>query len=381
MSAHRPVAVIVLAAGEGTRMKSDRPKILHTIGGRSLVEHSLAAARGTSPAYLAVVVRHERDRVAEHVTAYDPDVLICDQDEVKGTGRAVECALERLPADLAGTVVVTYADVPLLTSQTLVDLVDRHTSTQSAVTVLTARIADPTGYGRIVRGPDGAVLRIVEQKDASPEERAITEINSGLYAFDAALLREALGQVGISNSQGEKYLTDVVGVATARGARVSADVIDDVWQMEGVNDKAQLARLGAELNRRTVDRLMRDGAIVMDPATTWVDATVSVGRDTMILPNTQLLGATSIGSHATIGPEVTISDSEVGDRARIVRAQVQLAEVGADAVVGPYADLRPASRVLPGESTGAFVVKLADPSLGPDDQASVLDDNPSGTDR
>ncbi len=166
MSDRRPTAVIVLAAGEGTRMKSTTPKVLHTIGGRSLVGHAIRAARGTRPQHLAVVVRHERDRVAAHVAEVDPEALVADQDDVKGTGRAVECALEVLPADLAGTVVVTYGDVPLLTTETLHGLVAAHEGEDNAVTVITATLADPTGYGRVVRDEQGAVVAIVEQKDA-----------------------------------------------------------------------------------------------------------------------------------------------------------------------------------------------------------------------
>lgn len=342
-------------------MRSSRPKVLHRIGGRSLVEHAMAAARGTNPEYLAVVVRHERDRVAAHIADYDPDVLICDQDEIKGTGRAVECALNQLPADLTGTVVVTYGDVPLLTSATLLEMLAMHDEAGAACTVITAVVADPTGYGRILRDEQGNVAGIVEHKDATEAQRAIREINSGLYAFDAGLLREALAEIGTDNAQGEKYLTDVLAVALGRGMPVQADLIADVWQTEGVNDKAQLATLGCELNRRTVDRLMRDGAIVVDPASTLVDATVSVGADTTIWPGTQLLGATSIGSGCVIGPEVTVSDSEIGDGATVVRSQVQLAEIGREAVVGPYAVLRPASRVGVREHTGSFVVRHADP--------------------
>src|SRR6478735_5564990 len=302
----RPTAVIVLAAGEGTRMKSTTPKVLHTIGGRSLVAHAIRAARETGPDHLAVVVRHERDRVAEHVAQVDPDAVIADQDEVKGTGRAVECALEALPQGLTGTVVVTYGDVPLLTADTLSGLVAAHASSGSAVTVITSTLADPTGYGRVIRGAGGHVEAIVEQKDATDDQRAIREVNSGLYAFDAAVLREALAEVGTDNAQGEKYLTDVVAIARSRGLAVDAHLVADLWQTEGVNDKAQLARLGAELNRRIVDQAMRDGAIVIDPATTWMDADVTVGPDTVVHPNTQLLGATTIGRDCVVGPDATV---------------------------------------------------------------------------
>ncbi|TQN49010.1 bifunctional UDP-N-acetylglucosamine pyrophosphorylase/glucosamine-1-phosphate N-acetyltransferase [Humibacillus xanthopallidus] len=355
MSESRPTAVIVLAAGEGTRMKSTIPKVLHTIGGRSLVGHALRAARGIGPEHLAVVVRHERDRVAEHVLEHDPDVLIADQDEVKGTGRAVECALEALPQGLEGTVVVTYGDVPLLTSETLHGLVAVHEASHDAVTLITATLPDPTGYGRVLRDGDGAVAAIVEQKDATDEQRAIGEVNSGLYAFDAVLLRSALAEVGTDNVQGEKYLTDVIAVARARGLGVRAYPVDDLWQTEGVNDKVQLARLGAELNRRTVEAAMREGAIVIDPATTWIDADVTIGPDTVVHPGTQILGATSIGRDCVIGPDTTLHDCEVDDGASVVRTQAELAEIGPGATVGPFSYLRPGTRLGAGGKIGGFV--------------------------
>jgi bifunctional UDP-N-acetylglucosamine pyrophosphorylase/glucosamine-1-phosphate N-acetyltransferase len=351
----RPTAVIVLAAGEGTRMKSTTPKVLHTIGGRSLVDHAIRAARGSLPDHLVAVVRHERDRVASHIAEVDPDVLVADQDELKGTGRAVECGLDVLPAGLTGTVVVTYGDVPLLTSETITDLVEAHVESASAVTMITSTPDDPTGYGRILRGADGAVEAIVEQKDASDEQRSIREVNSGIYAFDVEVLREALGEVGTDNVQGEKYLTDVIAVCRGRGLGVRAHRCPDLWQTEGVNDKVQLARLGAELNRRTVELAMREGAIVVDPLSTWIDADVTVGPDTVIHPNTQIHGATTIGSECVIGPDTTLTDVEVGDRASVVRTQAELAEIGPEATVGPFSYLRPGTRLGRGGKIGGFV--------------------------
>ncbi len=355
MTTTRPAAVIVLAAGEGTRMRSTTPKVLHTIGGRSLLQHAMHAARGLDPVHLEVVVRHERERVAAHIAEHDPDCLIADQDEIKGTGRAVECGLRSLPADLSGTVVVTYGDVPLLSADTLRDLVDAHTTTRCAVTVLTARVPDPAGYGRIIRGADGSVERIVEHKDATDEQRAIDEINSGIYAFESELLRSALAEIGTDNTQGEKYLTDVVAVARSRGLAVAAHVLQDLWQTEGVNDKVQLARLGAELNRRTVERLMRAGAIVVDPTTTWIDADVSIGQDTVVHPSTQLLGATTIGADCQIGPDTTLRDCEIDDGATVIRTHGELAVVGPGATVGPFSYLRPGTELGPGGKIGAFV--------------------------
>ena len=355
MTPPRPTAVIVLAAGEGTRMKSAMPKVLHTIGGRSLVHHAIAAARGIDPIHLEVVVRHERDLVAAHIAECDPDCLIADQDEIKGTGRAVECGLAALPAELTGTIVVTYGDVPLLTSETLREVLAAHEGASVAVTVVTSHIPDPTGYGRIVRDADGSVARIVEQKDATDDERAITEVNSGIYAFEATLLTQALAGLGTDNAQGEKYLTDVVGIARAQGRAVAAYVLADVWQTEGVNDKIQLARLGAELNRRTVEAAMREGAIIRDPATTWIDTDVSIGRDTVIEPNVQLRGATTIGADCLIGPDTTLTDMEVGDGATVCRTQGSLSVVGPGATVGPWAYLRPGTELGAEAKIGTFV--------------------------
>src|SRR5665647_1100992 len=250
VTAPRPAAVIVLAAGEGTRMKSATPKVLHAIGGRTLLGHAVAAARGVDPEHLVIVVRHGRDLVAAHIEDVDPGAVIVDQDEVKGTGRAVECALAALPAGVLGTVLVTSGDVPLLSAQTLRGLLKAHVASGSAATVITATLPDPSGYGRILRGADGLVAGVIEQKDATDAQREIAEINSGLYAFDAAVLRRALTQVGTDNVQGERYLTDVLGIIASQGLRVSAHLIQDLWETEGVNDRVQLARLGAEFNRR-----------------------------------------------------------------------------------------------------------------------------------
>jgi bifunctional UDP-N-acetylglucosamine pyrophosphorylase/glucosamine-1-phosphate N-acetyltransferase len=349
-----PAAVIILAAGEGTRMKSATPKVLHRIGGHALLGHAIRAARTTGAAHVEVVVRHERDRVVDYCTGFDEALVIADQDEVKGTGRAVECGLDQLPADLTGTVLVTSGDVPLIDGQTLVDLARAHAESAAAVTVVTAEVADPTGYGRIIRDAHG-VAAIREHKDASEEERRIREINSGIWAFDAQVLRSALTRVGTDNAQGEKYLTDVLALAKAAGHVVGAHRIDDVWQTEGVNDRVQLANLGRVLNERVCQRHMRAGVTIVDPATTWIDTDVTIGQDATILPGTQLLGATSIGAGATVGPEVTLTDTEVGERATVRRAEALLAVIGPDASVGPYSYLRPGTVLGAKGKIGGFV--------------------------
>lgn len=351
-----PAAVIVLAAGAGTRMKSRTPKILHEIGGRSMVGHALQAARTVSPRRLAIVVRHERDLVARHVSELDPTAVIVDQDEVPGTGRAVEVALHALDLDqpLAGTVVVTYGDVPLLSAELLSELVTTHEKDANAVTVLTAVLDDATGYGRILRGPDGTVTGIREHKDASEAERLIREVNSGIYAFDAAVLRDALAKVTTDNAQGEKYLTDVLGLAGKAGGRVAAVVTADRWQVEGANDRVQLAALGAELNRRTVEAWMRAGVTVVDPATTWIDSAVTLDEDVRLLPNTQLHGTTTVARDAVVGPDTTLTDVTVGEGAKVTRTHGSGAVIGADAAVGPFTYLRPGTVLGETGKIGAF---------------------------
>ena len=351
-----PAAVIVLAAGAGTRMKSRTPKILHEIGGLSMVGHALLAARSIHPRQLALVVRHERDLVAKHLVELDPDAVIVDQDEIPGTGRAVEVALQALDAhqELAGTVVVTYGDVPLLTGTLLAELVATHEREANAVTVLTAVLADATGYGRILRGDDGTVTGIREHKDATDAERLIREVNSGIYAFDAAVLRDALVHVTTDNSQGEKYLTDVLGLARQAGGRVAAVVTEDRWQVEGANDRVQLSALGAELNRRTVEAWMRAGVTVVDPATTWIDSTVTLDEDVRILPNTQLHGDTTVARDAVVGPDTTLTDVRIGTGAKVTRTHGSGAVIGADAAVGPFTYLRPGTVLGETGTIGAF---------------------------
>jgi len=355
VNSNAPAAVIVLAAGAGTRMKSKLPKVLHEIGGRSLLMHAITAARGTAPAQLVAVVRHERAQVIGHLSEHAPEVIVADQDEVPGTGRAVQCGLEQVGAE-GGTVLVTYGDVPLLDAGTLRSLVAEHESSGSAVTVLTARLADATGYGRIVRSEDGSeVLGIVEHKDATEEQRAIDEVNSGIYAFDLAVLRSALGRITTDNAQGEMYLTDVLAIAREDGGAVRAVVTDDAILVEGANDRVQLAQLGAEMNRRTLERHMRAGVSIVDPATTWIDSEVTIGQDTTILPGVQLLGATDIGADVRIGPDSTLQHTVVADGAEVTRTHALHAEIGEKATVGPFTYLRPGTVLGRKGKIGGFV--------------------------
>ena len=355
--AKAPSAVIVLAAGAGTRMKSETPKVMHPIGGRSMVEHAIAAAQDLHPQRLAVVVRHQRDKVAAHVTAFDPSVTIVDQDDVPGTGRAVEVGLLGLDesATVKGTVVVTYGDVPLLRSETLKELIAVHELDGNAVTVLTTNIADPGAYGRIVRNAAGEVTAIVEAKDATDEQLAITEINSGIYAFDAAVLRDSLKQVTTDNSQGEKYITDVLEIARNAGHRTSALAIEDRWEVEGANDRVQLAQLGRKLNDRLLEMHMRNGVTIVDPATTWVDVTVTIENDVTVLPGVQLQGTTSIATGSTVGPDSTLKNITIGAGVIIERTHGSESVIDDGATVGPFAYLRPGTHLHEDGKIGTFV--------------------------
>ncbi|TGN73716.1 bifunctional UDP-N-acetylglucosamine diphosphorylase/glucosamine-1-phosphate N-acetyltransferase GlmU [Streptomyces bauhiniae] len=356
MSAIRPAAVVVLAAGEGTRMKSATPKVLHRICGRSLVGHVLAASRELDPAELVVVVGHAREQVAAHLAEIDPEVRTAVQEQQNGTGHAVRMALEELGGPVDGTVVVVCGDTPLLTSDTLAALTGTHQADGNAVTVLTAEVPDATGYGRIVRdGASGAVTAIVEHKDATDEQRAIAEINSGVFAFDGRLLADALKQVRTDNSQGEEYLTDVLGILRAAGHRVGASVAGDHREIAGINNRVQLSEARRTLNDRLLTAAMLDGVTVVDPATTWVDVTVGFGRDAVVHPGTQLTGATRIEEGAEVGPNSRLNDTVVHAGARVDNTVADGAVVGEGATVGPYAYLRPGTRLGVKSKVGTYV--------------------------
>ncbi|MEV6110292.1 bifunctional UDP-N-acetylglucosamine diphosphorylase/glucosamine-1-phosphate N-acetyltransferase GlmU [Streptomyces sp. NPDC051940] len=355
MSVNRPAAVVVLAAGEGTRMKSRTPKVLHAICGRSLVGHVVTAAQELDPEHLVVVVGHGREQVTAHLAEVAPTVRTAVQAEQNGTGHAVRIALEELGRQLDGTVVVVCGDTPLLTGETLRALAGAHTADGNAVTVLTAEVPDSTGYGRIVRGADGAVEAIVEHKDASDAQRAIGEINSGVFAFDGKLLAEALTQVRTDNSQGEEYLTDVLGILRAAGHRVGASVAADHREILGINNRVQLAEARRLLNGRLLERAMLAGATVVDPSSTWIDATVTFEPDSVVHPGTQLHGATRLAAGAEVGPGCTLTDTTVGEDARVINAVAVGAVIGAGASVGPYAYLRPGSELGPKAKVGTYV--------------------------
>ncbi|GAB3143983.1 bifunctional UDP-N-acetylglucosamine diphosphorylase/glucosamine-1-phosphate N-acetyltransferase GlmU [Micromonospora sonneratiae] len=363
MTQPRPRTVVVLAAGEGKRMKSALPKVLHPLLGRTLVGHVLAAAAPLAADRTLVVVGHGADQVVAHLAEVSPDADAVRQTEQRGTGHAVRIALDATP-ELTGTVVVLNGDVPLLRAETVGALVESHETSGAAATVLAAEVDEPTGLGRIVRDPDGRLEQIVEERDASPAQRSIREINAGIYAFDAALLRDALGKLSTNNDQGEEYLTDVFGQLVAAGEPVAVHVAREAAETLGCNDRVELAALRRRLRDRVNESWMRTGVTLLDPATTWIDVTVTLDRDAVVDQNTQLRGSTVIGAEATVGPDVTLIDTTVGAGAVVLRSHAVGAEIGPQASVGPYAYLRPAARLAEKSKVGTFV-EVKNSEVGP----------------
>ncbi|WP_308163674.1 MULTISPECIES: bifunctional UDP-N-acetylglucosamine diphosphorylase/glucosamine-1-phosphate N-acetyltransferase GlmU [unclassified Micromonospora] len=346
--------VVVLAAGEGKRMKSSLPKVLHPLLGRTLLGHVLAAAGPLGADRTVVVVGHGADQVREHLSEVAPGATPVLQERQLGTGHAVRIVLDAVP-DASGTVVVINGDVPLLRPETVQALVEAHEDAAAAATVLAAEVPDPTGLGRIVRDVQGQLEQIVEERDATPQQRALREINAGIYAFDAARLREALGKLSTDNDQGEEYLTDVFALLRDAGEPVAVHRAADHVETLGCNDRVELAALRRLLRDRVNEGWMRTGVSILDPHTTWIDVTVTVERDAVIDQNTQLQGATTVGEGALVGPDTTLVDTVVGAGASIVRSHALGAEVGPQASVGPYAYLRPESRLGRKAKVGTFV--------------------------
>ena len=347
-------AVVVLAAGQGTRMRSSVPKVLHPLGGRSMLGHVLAAAEPLGAGTTVVVVGAGRTAVEEHLAAIAPGALPVLQEEQRGSGHAASLALDAVP-DLDGTVLILNGDAPLLRPETVRALVAEHARAGNALTVLTADVPDPTGLGRIVRDAEGAVRAIVEERDATPDQRAIREINAGVYVGDAGALRSALGRIGADNDQGELYLTDVLGVLVGDGDPVGGARAEEPDDVLGCNDRRELAARRRALNDRVLDRLMRDGVTVVDPQTTWVDVTATVDADAVLEPGTQLKGTTSVAAGAVVGPDTTLVDTRVDEGAEVVRSHCLGAVIGRSATVGPFSYLRPGTRLSRGAKVGAFV--------------------------
>ena len=345
--------VILLAAGEGTRMKSATPKVLHSVAGRSLLEHVLHAVNDLSPTELRIVVGAGREVVEAHIAQIAPQATTVFQEHRGGTGHAVQLALAGKAPQ--GTVLVLAGDTPLLTGDSLARFVNAHSDGKFAASVLTAEHPDPTGYGRIIRDDKDELLRIVEDKDATEDEKFIYEINSGVYAFDGEKLAASIGKLSNANAQGELYLTDVIGILKSAGESIAAVMIDDFTETLGVNDRVQLAESAALLRDRINDEWMRAGVTIIDPTTTWIDSTVELAQDVTIHPGTALLGSTKVATGAVIGPRSTLTDCIVKEGASVLESIATQTIIGERANVGPFSFLRAGTQLGDATKAGAFV--------------------------
>ena len=345
--------VVVLAAGEGTRMKSSIPKVLHSISGRTLLGHVLHAVNGLNAKNVRIVVGAGRELVEDHVKQIAPKATTVFQEHRGGTGHATQLALADIK--VTGTVLVLAGDTPMLSSQSLAALLDVHHKGGFTASVMTAEHPDPTGYGRIIRSADGSLLRIVEERDATDEERAIYEVNSGVYAFDGAKLAGAIGKLKKDNSQGELYLTDVLEILGNEGGSIAAVLIEDFIEILGVNDRSQLAESAALLRDQINEKLMKAGVTIIDPISTWVDSTATVESDVTLLPGTWIAGSTTVAHGAIIGPRTTLLDCTVATGAQVIESHCTGAAIGADASVGPFTYLRAGTDLGASSKAGAFV--------------------------
>lgn len=356
---NRPLSAVVLAAGEGTRMRSTRPKPLHLLCGRPMVLHVLDALAELDVERVVVVVGHMAERVSKTLLERAPSGIAIDfveQHVQRGTGDAVSVALTGFPDEDVddGDIVVLPGDTPLLRPPTLAALVRAHRQADAAASLLTARLDDPAGYGRIVRDRNDRVARIVEHGDANADERTIDEVNTSVYCFRRSVLAPALRRLSPENAQGEYYLTDTIAVLHDAGYPVISLVVQDPMEVAGVNDRAQLAIAEAELRDRTNERWMRRGVTMLDPERTYIDASVELAADVTLFPGTLLQGTTTVAAGAEVGPDVRLVDCVVGERAIVEQTVGRQAEIGADARVGPFAHLAPGARVTPGTVTGPF---------------------------
>jgi bifunctional UDP-N-acetylglucosamine pyrophosphorylase/glucosamine-1-phosphate N-acetyltransferase len=335
-------------------MKSATAKVLHTMCGRTMVGHVLAAVEPLDAGHTLVVVGHGRDQVTTELATTSPEATPVVQAEQNGTGHAVRLALNAA-GEITGPVVVVPGDTPLLTTPTLQRLVQRHAETHAAATLLTATMPDPTGYGRVVRDPDGHVTGIVEEKDADDRTRQIDEVATSIYVFDAGKLRANLAKLTTDNAQGEEYLTDVIGLMVAAGDVVASVTAEDHGETLGVNDRVQLAEARRLMRDRIVEHWMREGVTITDPQTTWMGVGVRLEPDVTIHQNTQLHGATTIRSGAVVGPDCTLTNTVVAAGAIVVKSHCDGAEIGPSATVGPYTYLRPGTRLGARTKAGAYV--------------------------
>ena len=354
----RPLSAVVMAAGEGSRMKSSLPKALHAVCGRPILLHVLDALSELLVDRAVVVVGWGAERVTKTLLEDGPPDLPIDfveQRVQRGTGDAVSVALTAFPDDDEdGDLIVLPGDAPLVRPSTLGELVAFHRDGDAAATLLTAHLKDPSGFGRIIRGKDGRVSHVVEDLDATEAEREIDEVGTSIYCFRRSVLAPALRRLSPENAQGEYYLTDVVAVLSSAGYRVAAMAAEDPTEALGVNDRRQLASAEAELRRRINRRWMKAGVAMIDPERTYIDATVRMGPEVTLFPGTMLQGHTVVGAGAHLGPDVRLVDCAVGEGACVEMTVGYDAEVGPHAVVGPYAVLRPGSHIPPGATTGSF---------------------------
>ncbi len=353
--------VIILAAGDGTRMKSSQAKVLHSVAGRSLLGHVLAAVAHLNPAQIRVVVGANRAGVEAHIAEISPSATTVYQEKRGGTGHATQLALAgNTPR---GTVLVLAGDTPMLTGQSLAAFLDAHSAGKFAASVLTAEHPDPSGYGRIIRDANDELLRIVEERDASEDEKFIFEINSGVYAFDGAKLADAIGQITDSNSQGELYLTDAIGILKNAGESIAAIMLEDFTEILGVNDRVQLAESAALLRDRINDHWMREGVTIIDPTTTWIDATATLAKDVTLHPGSAILGLTTIATGAVIGPRTTLTNCVVKEGASVLESIATDTVIGEASTVGPFTFLRSGTVLGDSAKAGAFV-EMKNSTLG-----------------
>jgi bifunctional UDP-N-acetylglucosamine pyrophosphorylase/glucosamine-1-phosphate N-acetyltransferase len=334
-------------------MKSATPKVLHSVAGRSLLEHVVYAVSQLNPSEVRIVVGSGREAVEAHITQIAPKATTVFQEQRNGTGHAAQLALAGSTPN--GTVLILAGDTPMLTGDSLAQFVAAHAAGNFAASVLTAEHPEPTGYGRIIRDGNDELLRIVEEKDATEDEKFIFEINSGVYAFDGEKLAASIGKLTNANAQGELYLTDVIGILKSAGESVAAIMIDDFTETLGVNDRVQLAESAAMLRDRINEHWMREGVTIIDPTTTWIDSTVEISNDVTIHPGTSLFGSTKVATGAVIGPRTTLSDCVVKEGASVLESIATQTVIGEGATVGPFTYLRAGTQLGDAAKAGAFV--------------------------
>ena len=358
---------VILAAGAGTRMKSDRPKVLHEVMGRSMVSHVISQVRRAGADSITAVIGHGADVVRKALSG--ENVTFAVQEEQLGTGHAVMQALDRIPG--TGDVFILCGDTPLITAETLTAFAEYHAAQEAVLTVLTAEYEDPTGYGRILRDPDGGLQCIVEQKDASEEEKLVREVNAGMYCVDAAFLRETLPKISNENAQHEYYLTDLVELAVSAGQKTAAFCVDDPEEIMGVNNRVQLAAAAKVMQRRINRGHMMNGVTILDPERTYIEDGVRIGRDTEIWPGTVLRGDTEIGSGVMIGTDCILENAVIADGADVQKSVILDSSVGKDSSVGPFAYIRPGTSIGQDCKVGDFV-EFKNADFGDGSKASHL---------